>query len=109
MNWKTAVLGLVIIDFAALTGYAILEVGYIGILEGGLANWGATQIFVDLIIACTLAMIWMVRDARQRSLNPWPYVAITLAGGSFGPLLYLLRREWGANRADAGALQPGVS
>lgn len=40
-------------------------------------------------------------DARQRGLNPWPYVFITVVAGSFGPLAYLLRREWGARRLVA--------
>ena len=45
---------------------------------------------LDLVIACLLISSWMVIDARANGRNPWPYVAITLAAGSFGPLLYLL-------------------
>jgi hypothetical protein len=35
----------------------------------------------------------MVADARTRGLNAWPFVAITLVAGSFGPLFYLVMRE----------------
>lgn len=92
MQWKTFLLALVLAAFAALSIYAMLQVGYLGIWQSGLTSWGAFQILVDLVIACSLICLWMVLDARQRGANPWPYVAITLVSGSFGPLLYLLMR-----------------
>lgn len=94
MNWKTGVLVLVLLDFAALTAWAMYEVGYLGIFAAGLSGPGAMQIMADLLILGGLACIWMIADARARGANPWPYVLITLCGGSFGPLLYLLVREW---------------
>lgn len=99
MNWKIILLAVVLLDFAALSVYAIYQVGYVGLFQAGLASWGAAQILADLVIACSLIIVWMVRDARARGLNPWGFVAITLVAGSFGPLLYLLRRE----TAPAGA------
>lgn len=93
MNWKTGILVLVLLDFAALTGWAIYEVGYLGIFAAGLVGPGAMQILADLLILGALACVWMVADARARGVNPWPYVVITLLGGSFGPLLYLLARQ----------------
>ena len=94
MNARTIVLMIAITGFGFVTGLALDEVGYLGILDAGLTNWGTTQIFVDLIIVCSLAIIWMIADARHSGVNPWPFVGITLFAGSFGPLLYLLRREW---------------
>ena len=35
----------------------------------------------------------MVHDAKKQNLSAWPFVALTLAAGSFGPLCYLLIRE----------------
>lgn len=96
MNWKTLLIGLLLLDFLALSGYAMYQVGYVGIWAAGVDNWGALQILVDLVIACLLISLWMIADARQRGANPWPYVVITLFAGSVGPLLYLLRRESGA-------------
>jgi hypothetical protein len=98
MNWKTWIIAIVLLHFAALTAYSMQQVGYLGIWQAGLANWGARQVLADLLIVCTLAMIWMALDARGRGLNPWPYLLLTVFAGSFGPLLYLLRREWGAPR-----------
>jgi hypothetical protein len=46
----------------------------------------------------------MVRDARERGLNPWPFVILTVLAGSFGPLLYLVLREVrsGAGKPSTG-------
>ena len=84
----------VVIAFGALTAMALLDVGYFGILEPHFRSWGGAQVFVDLVIVCLLACIWMVNDAPSRGLNAWPFVLITLVAGSFGPLMYLVFREW---------------
>lgn len=101
MNWRTLLLTFVLADFAALSFYVMYQVGYFGIWQAGFASAGSLQILVDLVIVCVLASLWLVQDARRNGLNPWPFVAITLAGGSFGPLLYLLRRELKAVPAAA--------
>jgi hypothetical protein len=95
--WISAVLT----AFAALTGMALRDVGYWGIIAPHFASWGGGQVFADLVIACLLACVWMVGDARKRQVAAWPYVALTLALGSFGPLLYLAMREWAG--ASGGA------
>ena len=95
MNAKVILILAVLIAFGGLTGYAVYDVGILGIFGAGAASSGAVQIFVDLIIVCGLACIWMYFDAPKRNLNPWPYIVITVLTASFGPLLYLLRREWG--------------
>ncbi len=89
MNWKTLVLGLILAAFAVLTGYAVMDVGYLGIFEHLLVSSAGWQVGVDLVIACALVMIWMFGDARRSGRNVWPYVVLTLTLGSFGPLLYL--------------------
>jgi len=105
MKLHTLLIAAVAAGFALLTLRAIHAVGYLGIFAAGLDNWGAAQIFADLVILAVLAMSWMVADARARGLNPWPFVLVTVAAGSFGPLAYLLWRERGARggpRAGAG-------
>lgn len=96
MNWRVLALILVMAPFAALSGYAMWRHGYAGIWQAGLASAAALQILADLVIACALAALWMVHDARARGVRVWPYVLITVGAGSFGPLLYLLRRELAA-------------
>ena len=91
MNLPRPVLLAITLPFAALTAYALGEVGLIGIFTDHM-NPGGAQVFVDLVIALCLLMVWMVGDARSRGITVWPYIVATLALGSFGPLAYLLMR-----------------
>jgi hypothetical protein len=93
----------ILLAFGAYTLYAISEVGLSGIYMAGLANAGSLQVLLDLVIVCFLISCWMVIDARSNGRNPWPYVAITLVAGSFGPLLYLLLAGQRAPAAAASA------
>lgn len=79
--------------FGALTAVALQQVGYLGILRPHFQSAGAAQVFVDLVIALTLVMTWLWRDARTHGRNPWPWIVATLIAGSFGPLVYLLTRK----------------
>ena len=87
--------------FGALTAVALADVGYWGILAPLFQSWGAGQVLADLAIMCVLGSIWMIDDARRRGATVWPFLIITLAGGSFGPLLYLLTRELSSSAAMA--------
>lgn len=78
--------------FGVLSALALRDHGYWGIIAPHFRTFGAGQVFADLVIALTLAMIWMWRDARSTGRNPWPWIVATLATGSFGPLIYLLTR-----------------
>jgi hypothetical protein len=87
---------LVILAFGALSAYALMDVGYFGIFAYHMLSSAGWQVLTDLIIVCTLAIFWMVSDAKKTGRNAWPYVVITLAAGSFGPLFYLLVGEFKA-------------
>ncbi|HEV7731661.1 MAG TPA: DUF2834 domain-containing protein [Candidatus Binatia bacterium] len=97
MNWKTIGLGLLLADFSALSAWAIWEHGYLGIFAAAMTNAATMQLAADLVIALGIGGVWMSKDAREHGINPVPYLLICVAAGSFGPLLYLLRRE----RAEA--------
>jgi hypothetical protein len=58
---------------------------------------------MDLVIALSLVTVWMWGDARRRGRSAIPYVLMTLALGSAGPLLDLLTREEEAEPAPARA------
>jgi len=90
---RLVVLVAVIAAFGVLTTLALMDVGYFGILQPHFRSWGGAQVFTDLAILCILACIWMVNDPGRRGLPVWPFLAITLVMGSFGPLLYLVVRQ----------------
>jgi hypothetical protein len=93
MSGRLMTLIVVIVAFTVLTAVAVMDTGYIGVFMSSFQNWSGAQIFTDLAIMCVLACIWMVLDARERGLVAWPFILITLAAGSFGPLLYLVVRD----------------
>ena len=90
---RTFLLFMILLAFGAYSLYAMWQYGYLGIWQAGLANAAALQILIDLVITCMLITGWMIADARGRGLKAWPFIGITLAAGSFGPLLYLLYRD----------------
>jgi hypothetical protein len=91
MDWKRLGLLFVLADFSALTAYTTIEYGVGGLIEMALANAVTITLSVDLLIALSLITAWMWRDARDRGVAPLPYVLLTCALGSIGPLLYLVR------------------
>jgi hypothetical protein len=106
MNWKLIGLWVVLADFAALSAYAVWQYGVVGLFAAAFANVATATVFVDLVIALSLVMLWMIGDARQRRTTVLPYLVTTLALGSIGPLLYLIRRERSAG-ASAAVLPAG--
>jgi len=104
MSVRLLLLFVVIALFGVLSALAMMDVGYFGIIEPHFQSWGGGQVFADLAILAILSCVWMVGDARERGVNPWPFVGITLVAGSFGPLIYLVVRElWSSVRKPASA------
>jgi len=93
MPRSSILLVLVTLSFAALSTIALLDAGYVGIIRPHFQSWAGAQVFADLVILAVMVCVWMRRDAAARGISPWPFILITLFLGSFGPLLYLLRRE----------------
>jgi Terpene cyclase DEP1 len=84
---------LTLFAFGALTAAALWQHGYWGLIAPLLQTLAGGQVLVDLVIALTLVMLWMARDAKARGRRIWPWIAVTLVAGSFGPLMYLLTRK----------------
>ena len=81
---------LVLAPFTGLSLAALWQHGYLGLFEPAFHSLASAQVLADLAIALALFLSWMWRDASRNGRNPWPWVVLTLAAGSFGPLLYLL-------------------
>lgn len=83
-------LWIVTLLFATYSLWATVEVGYLGIWQGGFANIGSTQITLDLVISSVLLIGFLARDCRESGRPWWPWAVLTLGAGSFGTLAYLL-------------------
>ena len=93
MNWrlmKRKLLTITLTAFSILTAIALWQHGFWGIIEPHFKSTAAAQVFADLVIALSLFLFWMWRDARATGRNPWLWLALTLATGSIGALLYLI-------------------
>jgi hypothetical protein len=90
---QRTILSVTLVLFGALSAIALWQHGYWGILEPHFKSFGAGQVLADLVIALTLFMVWMWHDAKATGRNVWPWIALTLVAGSFGPLLYLLGKK----------------
>jgi len=101
MNTNRTLAVILLIPFTVLTIYALAEVGYVGIFDYQRHSPAGWQVFVDLVIALLLVLTWMIPEARRVGRNPWPWVALTLVLGSFGPLLYLAFGKGGAESGTA--------
>lgn len=82
-----------LIGLTYLTVVASIQFGLIGIFEQVFKSSAAIQVFVDLVIAIGLISVWMWFDSRKNKRMFIPWLILSLAIGSYGPLLYLLFRE----------------
>jgi hypothetical protein len=63
MSARLVALLVVIVAFGLLSAEALMDVGYFGIFEMHLSNWGGMQVITDLVIVCLLACLWMRASA----------------------------------------------
>jgi hypothetical protein len=89
MNNQRVLAIALLLPFLALTAYAVLDVGVLGIFDYHRHSSAGWQVFVDLVIALLLLLTFLVPDARRKGVNPWPWVIGTLLTGSIAPLIYL--------------------
>lgn len=93
MQRNKFILTIVLIAFGIQGLYVMNQVGYWGIWINNLNHPAGQQVLADLFIALSMVMVWMWRDAKATGRNVWPWIIVTLAVGSFGPLVYLLTRK----------------
>lgn len=79
-----------LIPFAALTVYAVLQVGYVGIFDYHRHSPAGWQVIADLVISLILVLTWLIPEAQRNGRNPWPWVIGTLFLGALSPLLYMV-------------------
>ena len=88
-----------LVPFFLLSIYAVYQVGYWGIFDYHRHSPAGWQVFADLVVALILVLAWMIPNAKKNSRNPWPWVVLTLALGSLGPLAYIVFGQTGDNES----------
>ena len=93
MNLKKIALFVILADFAAYTVWVAMNGGtFTEIVTAFSTNPWQLQVLLDLVLALSLFSIWLWRDARERGVNPLPWLIATCLVGSIAPLAYLLIR-----------------
>jgi len=96
---------IVLVPFSLLTAYALWQVGISGLIVHLIDGPAAWQISADLVIALFLALALVAKDARAKGRFFWPWVVLTLAAGSFGPLLYFALSASNQRNLESSSLQ----
>jgi len=89
-------IGLVIalLDFTALTAWALFTGSTPELFMQILDNPWALQITVDLCIAASFGIAWMWKDAKAHGINPLPWALAVVPTGSLALLAYAVRRSF---------------
>lgn len=98
-------LSVTLVLFGGLSAVALARHGYWGIIAPHFRSTGAGQVVADLVISLSLVMLWMWHDAKTLGRNAWIWIALTVAAGSFGPLIYLLTRNPAARSASSAPVR----
>ncbi|MDX1823006.1 MAG: hypothetical protein R3197_19110 [Paracoccaceae bacterium] len=89
--------------FAGWSLFAIATGGPFGFwIEHTRNAWGV-QIWFDLLLAATCALIFMVPEARRLGMIPMPWVALVLCSGAIGLMAMLARILYLRHRAGQAA------
>jgi hypothetical protein len=92
----------VLVPFFAFSVVVSSRHGAFGFVDMAMRGGWETQVFLDLVIALTVASTVVHRDARKRGISPWPWMVAMAALGSIGMLGYFAYREIpGVARAEA--------
>jgi hypothetical protein len=88
-----------LVVFGAFSLWVTARHGYTGFLSVASREPWALQMLLDVVLACLIYSVWLVPDARRLGITAWPYLLLTLFGGSLGGLAYLVHRGFRANPA----------
>ena len=87
-------LTLLLLDFAALTAWALFTGSTPELMTQLFSNPWGIQIAIDLCIAASFGIAWMWKDAKARGINPLPWALAVIPTGSLALLAYAVRRSF---------------
>lgn len=83
---------LVFVLFTAYTVVVGVGHGYLGFVDVAIRGGWGSQVFLDLVVACFIALGFILKDARRHGLAGWPFAVATVGLGSIGLLAYMSYR-----------------
>lgn len=101
MNSRARLALAVFVPFTAYSLWVSAQhgpLGFFAVLTGG--GW-STQVFLDLVIAMSVLAGVVHRDAKERGINPWPWIVSMYLLGSVGLLAYFSARDSLGRRPEA--------
>ncbi len=89
---QALVAAVILAGFVAYLLWVASGHGALGFLALAQREPWAMQLLVDLLVACSFGLRWVITDARRRGITPWPFVMLTVTCGSVGLLGYVVWR-----------------
>ena len=103
MSSRQLLYAAVLLPFLSLTAYVLDTAGLLGFYVEMLGSASTVLSMLDLTISLSLILLWMYGDSRATRTPFAPYLAVTLAIGVAGPLMYLIHRAARTPRAAPSA------
>jgi hypothetical protein len=100
-KWQVA--ALLAAGFLAYSLVPILHEGPLGFIANHTVNHWGVQVWLDLLLALSLALFLAAPRARQAGMNLVPWLILVLCSGSIGLLAFLARLFWLEERNRQGA------
>ncbi len=100
---RVALLLAILVPFTAWTTMLCFDQGYLGFVHLALREQWGLQMLLDLGIMVGLFSAWVIRDAKDRGIAPWPWIVAALFLGSPVALTYLIARELGYGKSPSSA------
>lgn len=89
MNTKQVILSAVLVDYLALTGWAIHAAGLQGIVDG-ISSPVGIQMAAELLLFFTAGAAFVYRDAKTHARHAAGWAASVMCTGIIGVLLYAI-------------------
>ena len=99
-SWKLA--AVLAVGFIGLSVFPIVQEGYFGFIPNHTQDLWGTQVWYDLVIAVTVALVFVVPRARAVGMKTTPWVIATAFTGCIGLLPMVARLFW----LEANARKP---
>ncbi len=87
--------------FTAYTTIVVLRGDVLSLAKLTFSNAFSVQVFFDLVVAATVALVYVSPKAKALGVPRIPYIIATALVGSVGLLAYITHVEWAQSKTRA--------